>query len=96
MAQFRNVSTHLIGVDLSEAMVEEGKKVRPDLYDEIIIGDLLEAIRAKKPIDLIFAADTFNYFGDLNPLFESLSDGLGDNGFVAFTIEHATAEDEAM
>jgi len=94
--QFRNVSTHLIGVDISEAMIEEGKKSRPGLYDELIVGDVLEAIEAKKPIDLIVSADFLQYLTDWDPFFASMSDGLSDNGFAAFTVEHATAADEAI
>mmetsp|Transcript_6576 Transcript_6576/g.13975 ORF Transcript_6576/g.13975 Transcript_6576/m.13975 type:complete len:503 (+) Transcript_6576:131-1639(+) len=93
--QFRNVSSHLIGVDLSEAILDEAEKLRPKLYDERIVGDVIEIIRQKKPVSLIVAADSFIYFGDLVPLFDSIQEGLGDNGYIAFTLENVSNEDES-
>lgn len=92
--QFRNISEHLVGVDLSEAIVKEGKKARPGLYDEIIIGDVVEILQTMKPIPLIIAADSFIYFGDLEPLFRSMKEGLGDGGYVAFTLENVSEDSE--
>merc|ERR1719343_1847339 len=86
--QFRNVSSHLIGVDLSEAILDEAERLRPKLYDERIVGDVAEVLRAKKPISLVVAADSFIYFGDLDPLFESIKDGLEEGGYIAFTLEN--------
>ncbi len=94
--QFRNVSSHLIGVDLSEAILDEAEKLRPKLYDERIVGDVAEVIRDRQPIDLIVAADSFIYFGDLDPLFASIGDGLGTSAYIAFTLENVSNEDETM
>ena len=58
--QFRNVSQHLIGVDLSKAILDEAEKARPGLYDERIVGDLIEVFDAKQP-SLIIAADSYIY-----------------------------------
>lgn len=58
--QFRNVSQHLIGVDLSKAILDEAEKARPGLYDERIVGDLIEVFDAKHP-SLIIAADSYIY-----------------------------------
>ena len=93
--QFRNVSSHLIGVDLSQAILNESEKLRPNLYDEKIAGDITDVFREKKPISLIVAADSYIYFGDLDPLFDAMEDGLDDNAYVAFTLENVNADDEA-
>ena len=85
----------MIGVDLSEAILDEAEKLRPKLYDERIVGDVIEIIRQKKPVSLIVAADSFIYFGDLVPLFDSIQEGLGDNGYIAFTLENVSNEDES-
>ncbi len=90
------MSSHLIGVDLSEAILDEAEKMRPKLYDERIVGDVAEVIRSKQPISLIVAADSFIYFGDLVLLFESIRDGLEIGGYIAFTLENVGAEDESM
>ena len=44
-------------------------------------------------IDLVIAADSFIYFGDLGALFESIRDGLRRGGYVAFTLEDVGMED---
>ena len=92
--QFRNVSQTLIGVDLSEAILDEAEKLRPKLYDERIADDVTEVFRQKKPISLIVAADSYIYFGDLEPLFASMEDGLADDGVLAFTLENVNEDDE--
>ena len=89
------MSSYLIGVDLSQAIIDEAKKLRPNLYDEAIAGDVTDVFREKKPISLIVAADSFIYFGDLVPLFESMHEGLADDGIVAFTLENVDADNEA-
>ena len=92
--KFRNVSQYLVGADLSPSIIEEAKKTRPNLYDETKVGDVTNVFREMKPIDLIIAADSYIYFGDLNPLFESMYDGLIDGGFVAFTLENPSEDNE--
>ena len=92
--------------------MDESKKLRPNLYNELIEGDIIEIFRDKQPISLIVAADSFIYFGDLDPLFDSISAGLerdddGKNnnddevstrggGYIAFTLENVEAETELM
>jgi predicted TPR repeat methyltransferase len=82
-------------VDLSAAILDEAEKARPKLYDERIEGDVTEVFRAKKPVSLIIAADSYIYFGDLVPLFESMQESLSVGGFVAFTLENAAKESES-
>lgn len=92
--QFRNVTTYLIGVDLSEAILQEAQRARPGLYNEVIAGDVTEVFVAKKPLDLIIAADSYIYFGDLDPLFASMEEGLKEGGYAAFTLENVGLEYE--
>jgi predicted TPR repeat methyltransferase len=92
--QFRNVSTRLIGVDLSEVIIEKAIQTRPNLYDEVLVGDIIQIFRERKPISLIIAGDSFIYFGNLDPLFESIYDSLDHDGFIAFTLENVNAENE--
>ena len=84
----------MVGVDLSEAILDEAEKLRPKLYDERIAGDVTEVFRRKKPISLIIAADSYIYFGDLVPLFESMQDSVADDGYIAFTLENVDEESE--
>ena len=92
--QFRNVSSYLIGVDLSQAILDEAEKMRPGLYDERIAADVMEVFRQRKPISMIVAADSYIYFGDLQPLFEAMVEGLGEDGIAAFTLENVDTETE--
>lgn len=85
----------MVGVDLSPAIIEEAKKARPGLYDETQVGDITEVFRDKKPVSLIIAGDSYIYFGDLVPLFESMEEGLMDGGVAAFTLENASDEFQA-
>jgi predicted TPR repeat methyltransferase len=67
---------------------------RPTLYNETKVGDVTEVFQEMKPIDLIIAADSYIYFGDLNPLFQSMNEGLRDGGYIAFTLENPSKEYE--
>jgi predicted TPR repeat methyltransferase len=87
--QFRNVSDYLVGVDLSPSIIEEAQRARPGLYDEVVVGDVTEVFRAKSPLSMIIAADSYIYFGDLVPLFESMEQSLAESGILAFTLEDA-------
>jgi len=92
--QFRNISDSLVGIDLSPSIIEKAEQMRPDLYDSTRVGDFIEIFRSMKPISLIIAADSYIYFGDLVPLFQSMKDGLADGGIIAFTLENVSKEDE--
>jgi predicted TPR repeat methyltransferase len=95
--QFRNISATLIGVDLSQVIVDKALQTRPKLYDEVYVGDITALFRERKDtISLIIAADSFIYFGNLDPLLEAIQDGLGTNGYVAFTLENVDLENEQV
>lgn len=96
VSQFRNISKTLIGVDLSAAILKEAEKKRPNLYDELLVGDVMEVFRAKKPVSMIVAADSYIYFGDLVPLFESMGESLAPGGYIAFTLENVGKETEDL
>jgi len=94
--QFRNVSKTLIGVDLSEAIIEQAVRSRPDLYDETLAQDVIAVFKERKPISFIVAGDSYIYFGDLDELFEAMQDGLEEGGYAAFTLENVDAESETL
>ena len=80
---------------MSPSIIEEARKYRPNLYDETRVGDVTEVFVEMKPISLIIAADSYIYFGDLDPLFSSMSQGLENGGIVAFTLENVSLETES-
>ncbi len=79
---------------MSPSIIEEAIRTRPNLYNETKVCDVTEVFKELKPIDLIIAADSYIYFGDLQPLFESMSDGLKVGGYAAFTLENPLEEYE--
>jgi predicted TPR repeat methyltransferase len=94
--QFRNISKHLTGVDLSQAIINEALSTRPKLYDDTVAGDIMEVFRERSPVSLIIAADSYIYFGDLDPLFEAMADGLGVGSYAAFTLENVDIANEKL
>lgn len=82
---FKKSSKKLIGVDISPMMVNEAKS--KNLYDEIIIEDIVHALDHLKQNDLILAADVFGYIGDLDKIFSLAHAALNKEGIFAFTIE---------
>ena len=97
--QFRNISHVLIGVDLSEVIIEKAVQTRPHLYDEVYVGDITSIFQERNgTISLIVAADSFIYFGNLDPLFDSICTGLKQHpdGYIAFTLENVSVENEQV
>lgn len=86
----RSLSSKLIGIDLSEQMLQKASTL--GLYDELIQDDLQEALhnllRAKiLEIEAIVAADVFNYVGQLEQVFQLAFQLLLGKGPLIFTIE---------
>jgi predicted TPR repeat methyltransferase len=86
--QLRPQADHLVGVDLSAAMVARARE--RGVYDEVVQADALEYLSSSHaPFDVVAAADVFNYIGDLAPLFESVHRVLTQQGSFTFTVELA-------
>ena len=78
----------LWGLDLSAAML--GKARALDVYDRLIEGDLVQALRGETALfDLVLAADVFIYVGRLEDVFALLAQCIRPAGWLAFTIEEA-------
>jgi predicted TPR repeat methyltransferase len=78
---------HLVGVDLSAAMI--AKADERGVYDRLVVGDAA-AMLGREPtgvFDLIVAADALVYVGDLAPLFAVVARGLASDGLFAFSVE---------
>jgi predicted TPR repeat methyltransferase len=80
---FRSRAARLDGVDLSPAMIEKARA--RGIYDSLTMGDIETALRGRH--DLILAADTLVYLGDLGPLFKTVAAHLSAKGFFLFTTE---------
>lgn len=81
----------LDGIDLAPRMVEAARS--RNIYDDLILGDL-EAVLAEpgRSYDLILAADTMIYIGDLAPTFSGVVHRLMPGGFYIFACESKPGE----
>ena len=85
---FKPLAARLDGVDLSPAMIEKARA--RGIYGHLAIADLQGALDAAGPAyDLILAADTLVYLGDLAPVFRAAARRLAPEGFFLFTVEKA-------
>jgi predicted TPR repeat methyltransferase len=90
-AVFRPLAARLDGVDLSPAMIAKARN--RNIYDSLVVGDI-ESVLALDGFfyDLIIAADTLVYLGDLKPVFHGAHGRLKPDGYFLFTVEAGTEE----
>ncbi len=75
----RPYAHRLVGVDLSGAMLDKARG--RGVFDELVEAELTAFLSAQsEKYDLIVAADTFHYFGNLEPLFEATCRALRTAG----------------
>ncbi|HKQ10530.1 MAG TPA: methyltransferase, partial [Rhizomicrobium sp.] len=87
-AVFKPLAAQLDGVDLSPAMIAKARA--RGIYDSLWVGDLEDALAADgSRYDLILAADTLVYLGDLAAVFEAAHRRLSADGYFLFTVEKA-------
>ena len=85
---FKKLARRLDGIDLSPRMI--GLARARLIYDSLMVADLEEALGKPGPAyELILAADTLVYFGDLGPVFRAASGRLKQGGCFLFTVEKA-------
>lgn len=85
---FKDIATggRLDGIDLSPRMIETARG--RGIYDDLIVGEL-DTVLAQEghSYDLILAADTIIYIGDLAATFQGVIRRLKPGGFFVFTCE---------
>ena len=90
----RPYASRLVGVDLSSGMLEHAR--RKQIYTDLAHAELTEFLEARRQtFDVIVAADTLVYFGDLRPFCRAAAFALRASGLVVFTVEHSAARDDA-
>jgi predicted TPR repeat methyltransferase len=98
-AAFQPLAARLDGIDLSPAMIEKARA--RDIYDQLTVGDIETALMEDGPssivsYDLILAADTLVYLGDLAGCFRGAKARLSPDGYFLFTVEAAAEEGFAL
>lgn len=82
----RDWAERLDGVDLSPQMIERARA--RGIYDGLWVADIIVRLAEHdRNYDLIVAADTIVYLGDLAPLFLAVHARLADGGSFLFTAE---------
>jgi predicted TPR repeat methyltransferase len=78
---------HLTGVDLSAGMIAKARE--RGVYDRLVVVDAAAMLGSEPPgaFDLIVAADSLVYIGDLAALFGVAVTALASDGLFAFSIE---------
>lgn len=94
-AAFAGLARRLDGVDLSPRMIEQARA--RGVYDRLTVADLEAVLAEDGPsYDLILAADTLVYIGDLGPVFRGARRRLNPGGFLLCTVEHQSVEGFAL
>lgn len=90
-AAFKTIARRLDGVDLSPQMIAKARE--SGIYNSLAVADLEAALADNgATYDLILAADTLVYLGDLAPTFLGAAARLKPDGFFLFTVERSEGE----
>lgn len=82
----RPIARRLVGVDLSPVMLQHARE--RNLYDDLVEAELTGYLNDHpRDFDLIVGADTFNYFGALEPLLTAAARALRERGALIYTLE---------
>jgi len=83
----------MMGVDLSEEMIEEARK--KNSYCELTVSDITEYLNGNgKLFDIIISSDVLIYIGKLQAVFNGVYNALKDGGLFAFSIESSLSSDD--
>lgn len=90
-AVFRERAKTLDGIDLSPRMIEASRA--RGIYDRLWVGDIETGLTQERGhYDLLLAADTLIYLGDLAPVFSNAAWCLDTDGFFIFSVESVAGE----
>jgi len=92
---FRDIAARLDGVDLSPAMI--AKAGERGIYEHLAVADIEFALaQSSTAYDLILAADTLVYLGDLGAVFAGAARALKPGGAFLFTVERSEDQDFSL
>lgn len=88
---FADIASRLDGIDLSPAMIDKARA--RGIYDELRVADIEATLADEgRSYDLLLAADTFVYLGDLGPILCAGAKRLRPHGIVLFSVERKTGD----
>ena len=82
---YRPYARLLIGVDVSPKMLHKASE--KNIYDDLLVFDILRDWAFPQPFDLIYSSDVLVYFGNLGPIIRSASSYLVSAGLITFSVE---------
>lgn len=83
--QLASIAHTLIGIDISNKMVELAKA--KNIYTEVAVMDIETALHQYQAMNIIVAGDVFTYIGNLENIFKLAKIALANDGLFAFTVE---------
>lgn len=89
---FHSIAHNLTGIDLSQRMLDQA--ATKNVYDALLLGDIVQQLKAGDDADIVIAADTLPYIGDLSEVFTSVAQTLGEGGLFGFTVERLESNDQ--
>jgi predicted TPR repeat methyltransferase len=89
-AAFKDIAGRLDGIDLSPRMIAQARA--RGLYDSLAVADIETALAQGSVYDLILAADTLVYLGDLANVFAVAARRLATDRHFLFTVERKDGE----
>lgn len=99
-ARERIMINTLTGVDVSEKMLRESRRRKTNkkpTYDYLKHQDMLVFLQKNtQKYDLIIAALSFNYIGELDDLLAACKESLRPHGILAFSTEESATHDVIM
>ena len=89
---FQDMVSAIDGIDLSPAMIEKARSLA--LYRNLEVGDIETKLHADGgSYDLVLAADTLVYLGDLSVTLAGVARRLKPRGMFVFTVEESQGGD---
>lgn len=91
---FQDLVGKLIGIDLSENMIEVARARGG--YTDLHVGDIVTILQKNyiNQADLLIAADVLVYYGDLERLFQACSNALKASRYFTFSMEQYDGPDD--
>ena len=87
---FADLAAHLDGIDLSPAMIEKARG--RNIYRNLSVADIEAMPLEECEYDLVIAADTLVYLGELERVFTNVCLALKPEGSFLFTVEKYSGE----
>lgn len=81
-------ATKVIGIDSSEKMIAQAKKINSAENIEYRVQSILDLDFPSQRFDLVISSLVLHYIEDIHALFQSIHPLLTENGILLITVEH--------